>query len=235
MKKLIYLIIGIIFLISITNAQEYYADTLFEIKNNGEVNITGITNNEKLQPILTQELTSKIGPIWNFKINIDENFSEYIYEIIFPQGAEIQKIKTNSNYRITTNHEQIKIIGTGNNTTLNLEVSYIIKNQPENYFLIGVLIILIIIGISFFVYKNKKQKNELKSTINYDKDSLTERQLKIIELLEKNDGKITQAEIQKILNYPKAALSRNLETLEKKEIITKQRKGITMLIKIKNF
>ncbi|HNV00949.1 MAG TPA: winged helix-turn-helix transcriptional regulator [archaeon] len=94
-------------------------------------------------------------------------------------------------------------------------------------------IIIVIFGI-YYIIKNKKNSTKQNNNkITYDKDALTERQLKIMELLEKNDGKITQSELQKTLNYPKAALSRNLNSLEKKDIISKERKGMTMLVKIK--
>jgi len=54
-----------------------------------------------------------------------------------------------------------------------------------------------------------------------------------MDLIEENNGQIIQSEIQKKLNYSKAAISRNLKTLEKKDIIKKERKGMTMLITIR--
>lgn len=232
-------IILILLIISLTTpliqAEEFYADTLFEINENGETKISGTTNHPLLETKITQELTTKIGSKWIFEINNNDTFSEYVYEIRFPIGTEIEKIETNSNYRITTTNEQITIIGTGNQKPLNLKINYTIEKKEIDFtFIIIILLIIILISGAYFFLKNKKIRTfKTQNKPSYDKDALTERQLKIIESLEKNGGKITQSELQKTLNYPKAALSRNLDSLEKKEIITKERKGMTMLVKIK--
>jgi len=237
-NKIILLVLIILLIISQANASEYYADIIFQINENGETIISGTTNHPQLETKTTQELTTKNGPKWIFEINITDTFSEYVYEIILPTGTEIEKIETNSNYRIKTTNEQITIIGTGNEKPINVKVNYIINGNKTGINFMDTLIliigiIIVIFGI-YYIIKNKKNSTKQNNNkITYDKDALTERQLKIMELLEKNDGKITQSELQKTLNYPKAALSRNLNSLEKKDIISKERKGMTMLVKIK--
>ncbi len=235
-NKLILTIILFITLLTNTLSSEYYADLLIEVNENGESTFSGITNYELLQPKTSQEYTTKLGNKWTFQLDINETFSEYVYEIKFPIGTEIQNIQTNSSYRITTKDGRITLIGTGNETQLKIKTDYLIKkSELDPTIIIFTIIIFAIIVAGYLLLKNNKSKKENQTTKNliYDKDALTERQLKIIELLERNNGKITQAQLQKTLNYPKAALSRNLQTLEKKEIIEKERKGMTMLVKIK--
>lgn len=230
---ILFLLLIIILILPIIQAEEFYANTLFEINAMGETKISGITNYPGLEAKTTQELTSKIGSRWKFEINLKEIFSEYVYEIQFPSETEIEKIETNSNYRITTTNGQITVIGTGNQKPLNLIIYYTLEKKGNNFnLIILILLIIILITSAYFLLKKEQNKNKKQNKTIYDKDALTERQLKIMELVEKSNGKITQSEIQKILNYPKAALSRNLQTLEKKGIITKERKGMTMLVKI---
>ncbi|MDD3083540.1 MAG: winged helix-turn-helix transcriptional regulator [Candidatus ainarchaeum sp.] len=231
MKKII-LIAFFLTIISFSFAQEYYADITIDVLENGETIINGTSNHPILNSKTTQEYTSKQGEKWILEINTQNIFSEYIYEINFPQEVEIEQIETEGNYRITTKEGKIAIISVGKNLLLKIKIEYIFNKQKTiNYtnIIIIILIILIITGTYFLIKINKNKKNKT----TYDLDYLTERQLKIINLINENAGKITQAELQKKLNYPKASLSRNLNTLIKKEIIEKERKGMTMLIKIK--
>ena len=60
--------------------------------------------------------------------------------------------------------------------------------------------------------------------------TLLQRQLEIVNILEKENNNYTQSNLQKKLSLPKASLFRNLKGLEKKGIIRRERKGMTMLI-----
>lgn len=232
MKKIL-LICFILFLLTTISAEEYYADILIEIGENGDARISGITNHAELSPKISQEYTSKIGETWYFDLQLKDIFSEHIYEIVLPKGSEIQDIETTNSYRITTKEEKIVIIGLGENETINIKVKYtqsIISQTPDYSYLLILIVIIILITAGYFLLKNLPKKQ---APQNYDEDALTERQIKILKLVKNNGGKITQAEIQKTLNYPKAALSRNLDSLIKKDIIEKERKGMSMLVKIK--
>jgi len=237
--KLIFLIMLIWFCIN-TSAQEYYANIEFEIQNQGTTIISGPTNYPELNSKTTQELTSKNGKTWTFLIDTNEIFSEYSYKIILPENTQIQKIETTSTYFLETQNGAIVIEGYGENINLNLKILYTLTQTNSEIQLIPILggvLILIIIGFILFT-QLKKQKNiplaegkknsMLENT--FDVDTLSERQLDIVKQLEKKGGKTTQAEIQKILNLPKASLFRNISTLEKKGIIKKERKGMTMLL-----
>ena len=231
---LIYLCVGV-------NAQEFYANLNFEVQNEGNTIISGTTNSLELTPRTTQELTLKNGKTWTLFIDTNEIFSEYTYRIILPQNAQIQKIQTNSTYFLSTQNSQITIEGFGENIDLNIKINYTLTpkaSQPDLIFLLLGAIILIVIGtVGFVIFKkaqsntktNKKEETkEIQNT--FDENALTQRQLAIVEQLEKKNGQNTQAEIQKILQLPKASLFRNISTLEKKGIVKKERKGMTMLL-----
>jgi uncharacterized membrane protein len=237
--KLIILLILAIFCLNAT-AQEFYANLTFEVQNEGNTIISGTTNSFELTPQNTQELTNKNGKIWTLFIDTNEIFSEYSYKIILPVNSQIQKIQTNSNYFLSTQNSQIIIEGFGENVELKIEIEYTINQIEQNTQLIAMLaglIVLIIIGIVLFILikKNKAKTTPIgKETNNneniFDENALSQRQLDIVKQLEKKKGQTTQAEIQKILSLPKASLFRNLAGLEKKGIIKKERKGMTMLI-----
>jgi uncharacterized membrane protein len=55
----------------------------------------------------------------------------------------------------------------------------------------------------------------------------------IVETIQKNKGSITQAKLEKSLEIPKSSLSRNIESLVRKNILVKESKGMTNLIMIK--
>lgn len=236
MKNLLKLLtlLSIVLICTQINAQEYYADLTFEIQPDGMTNITGTTNYPPLNPKNTQELTSKIGKTWTLSIDTNYKFSEYTYKIMLPKGAKIQSINTTSTYFIQTLNDKILIEGFGEETDFNLKINYLIFQTEQNNFLLiigGIFALIIISGILFgFFIKIKKDKQIQNKKEDFDTDTLTERQLAIIKEIEKKNGKNTQAEIQKTLALPKASLFRNIATLEKKGIIKKERKGMTMLL-----
>jgi uncharacterized membrane protein len=222
------------------NAQEFYGNLTFEVQNEGNTIISGTTNSVELSPRTTQELTFKYGKTWTLFIDTNEIFSEYSYKIILPLNSQIQKIQTNSTYFLGTQNSNMIIEGFGENINLNLEINYTI-NQPEtemqlNTILLGALIIIIItLGLFLLLknYKVKPKENKKEEKLNeliFDENILTQRQLDIVKQLEKKGGQTTQVEIQKTLQLPKASLFRNILTLEKKGIVKKERKGMTMLL-----
>lgn len=219
------------FVITTANATEYYGDLYFNVNSQGTTNITGTTNHPLLQEKTTQEYTSKNMENWTFTINTQEIFSEYIYEITLPEKAELTKINTTDNYTTSTQNNRLIITGIGKNKSLVIEIKYIIPIQNEkNYFnettIVIILAIMLAAGLLLGVMIFNKNKN--KKIFSYNKEALTQRQLEIVKLVE--TGTNTQAELQKKLGYPKSSLSRNLDSLEKKGIIKKERKGMTMFV-----
>jgi uncharacterized membrane protein len=230
--------IALLILLPITNSQEYYADIALNVQNTGEVSISGNTSHPSLMQKTTEEFTSKKGAEWELTISLPDTFSEYIYQINFPKGTQLLDINTNSEYRLSTNENKITLTGIGQEKKLAIQVKY--KIIPDTIAPIGIetyiaalfLTAIIISGAYYFFMKRKGPHRTEKKT-KYNKDALTERQLQIINYLEKNNGKSTQAEIGKITNLPKASLSRNIDSLERKGIVQKERKGMTQLVSIK--
>ena len=241
MNKIYFVILITLCISTFSFAQEYYADLTITVSPTGEVSLSGTSNHPDLNSRSTQEFTSKKGNIWTLGITAHEQFSEYIYTIKFPQGTQIIDLNLPSTYRLSTENNELVITGTGEKIPFFIDADYTI-NQTQNtginsglFFILGIVIVF-----GTFLYfksltKNKSiEKKEETKKFTFNKDALSERQLQIVEYLEKHNGKATQAELQKVTNLPKASLSRNLDGLERKEIIQKERKGMTMLIFFKN-
>ena len=229
------ILLFLLLLCTIVTAQEYYANLEFDIQTQGSTTILGTTNYENLSPKTTQEFTSKNGKLWTFFANTNDLFSEYSYKITLPEGAKVQKIETKGTYIIQPQDNQIIIEGFGENIEFDIKIEYVLdlphkENSLFFEILIIVLVLLAIGGIIFFVFKKIKSKKNYEPKEEFDPDVLTQRQLMIVKEIEKKNGKNTQAEIQKTLNMPKASLFRNIKGLEKKGIIKKERKGMTMIL-----
>ena len=67
----------------------------------------------------------------------------------------------------------------------------------------------------------------------YNFKGLNQRQKEIMNLLIDKNTPLTQTEIQRELNIPKAAISRNIRGLEIKGLIEKEQIGMSNLIRIK--
>ena len=105
-----------------------------------------------------------------------------------------------------------------------------VKNTNNNniYFLIPIFT-LSTAGVLFIIYRTKRKK---KGKLNLK--TLPERQRRIIEILQKNKGTLTQAELEKKLKIPKASLSRNVDSLVRKNLIAKEQFGMTNRLTLKN-
>jgi len=245
MKRIVLLLAVLALILSGTHAQEYYADTVFDIANDGGVTISGATNHPELGAQVKEKLTSKTNGIWTITLNPSGDFSEYVYEIILPAGAQLIDTNSPTGNRIDSTNDRIRIIGTGEQTTYLVSARYITRAQPKEenltFVFVGLLLLVIILvgiwGAGELRKRKKCESGEIKTSLiekpKYNKEALTERQLQLVEYLEKGKGSATQAELQKQFELPKASLSRNLDTLERKGIITKERKGMTMLVMLK--
>ncbi len=240
MKNLILIALLALFIISTAHAAEYYADVILDISQDGSTIISGTTNHPKLDARTTAEFTSMQKGNWTFEIDLNETFSAYLFEIILPPKAQTTDIKISGEYRITTRDSRILIIASGEGQPLTAKIKY--TNQTENlqpnYIQIAAAIIIFIVIIFF---ANKRINNKDKKTLaqktetkkaHINKEALTERQVLIFEYLEKKGKSATQKEIETALHIPKASLSRNLAALERKELIKKEAKGMTMVISI---
>lgn len=239
MRKIIILVL---FLISINNifSQEYYADLSLDVDSKGDILISGVDSSNEFK--LNQRIpdyTSKDGKYWLINITSNQIYSNFIFDITLPKGAQINYIKTTPNFRIDEDSGRIKIIGTGENKKVTIIMQYQItdENNKENILknpnLIGVLGVIIGILITFILNRKKKEVITINQKENeIDFSIFPQRQKDIINILKKR-GKITQKELEIEMQIPKSSVSRNVRTLEIKSIIKKESVGSTNYISLK--
>ncbi|MFP4423968.1 MAG: helix-turn-helix transcriptional regulator [Candidatus Woesearchaeota archaeon] len=78
----------------------------------------------------------------------------------------------------------------------------------------------------------EKEKDINHEKLDAIKITLNENQLKIIEALLQKDGEASQTQIQYLTGVPKSSLSRNLEILAQKQVISKFYNGTSNYLKI---
>lgn len=229
----------IIYLPSIS-AENYYADITIEVDSSGFVTIDGITNHPDLLKKNTEIYTSKKQSYWLLNISKEGIFSDFVYVLTLPKESSINYIKSSGFISIEEKKGNLLVKGFGENESFSIIVQYQIEKLTENQMieldyisiiLIVSIIILIIISIVIIIKEKIKIKQPKYS--QYDFKGLNQRQKEIMNLLIDKNTPITQTEIQKELNIPKAAVSRNIRGLELKGLIEKEQIGMSNLIRIK--
>ena len=223
-----------------TSAQDYYADVKIDVDSYGFVTIDGTTNYPDLLAKNTEIYTSKKQSYWLLNITKDANFTDFVYVLTLPESSSINYIKTSGFIRIEDEQGKLIINGFGENKPFSIQVQYQIGKQTEEesikfdpvfIFLITVIIVLIAILIGIFV-KERVKIQDLKED-GYDFKGLNQRQKQIMNLLIDRKTHLTQTDIQRQLNIPKAAVSRNIRGLERKGLIEKEQIGMSNLIRLK--
>lgn len=215
------------------SSHHYYADIDIYVSNDGVAAIKGVTNHPLLNLSSTQEFTFKDKGYWFFNLTLDDEFSDFIYRLHLPSNAVVNYLKVSTPPRIESRSDEILIVATGENESLSILVQYQIvplkSSSLGGYMVIAVIIILVIIVLTILVFKRKTSSKR-----NYNIESLTKRQREIMRIIEKNKKPITQAALEKILKIPKSSLSRNIDSLVRKDIITKEGKGMSNVLFLKN-
>jgi uncharacterized membrane protein len=220
------------------HAQSYYADTSINLDETGLAVIIGQSNHPLLSSQETQALTSKKGSYWLFNLTTKESFSDYFVSIDFPKDVEINYIKAKGTFRITQD-QNLKLIVSGSKEPVEIIVQYTNKAQKADYSIyIDAAILLLCIFLFVFMYKKirnktKKPKEENKADeekIRLIRHTLTDVQKQILDILIESKEPISQKQIYHRLKLPKSTLSRNLETMQRKNIITKQSRGMVNVI-----
>ena len=151
--------------------------------------------------------------------------------------------------RIEEEQGKLTISGFGQNKSFSIIVQYqaekptnTIQTIDFSLFLVVINITLfIILIVSYFIYKSLWKKKENKkvmtntneNTTEFSFKGLSDRQKKIMDLLIKKNRPLSQSIIQKELDIPKAAVSRNINSLELKGLIEKEKIGMSNLIRLK--
>jgi uncharacterized membrane protein len=225
-------------------AIDYYADLTITVDPSGFVTIQGLTNHPNILVQNTEQYTSKQQSYWLLNITKPEHFSEFVYDLMLPQGSSISYLKSSGSIRIQENLGGLLIKGFGENESLQIIVQYQIQKQnqsfiQENLFYLIMLPIILLVGILllYFYLKEKKTRRQplpLKPTPPPPElKGLNTRQKQIIHLLYERNTPLTQTDIQKELHIPKASVSRNIHGLERKGLIEKEQIGMSNLIRLK--
>ncbi|MFH2028201.1 MAG: MarR family transcriptional regulator [Nanoarchaeota archaeon] len=236
-KRAIFLVLVMFLSIQLVHASDYYADIEIDVDEAGSVDISGTTNHDNLIVESSQDYTSKKQSYWLLDITFEEEFSDYVYVVNLPFGSSINYIKSAGSFRIETGNGKLSIKGYGNNKPLSIIIQYQIgKTDQNDYTSFIVALIFITMAVLFItsrVKKIKKRSKKHKEKNDHNLDGLTVRQKDIMRLLIEKDNPMTQKEIEKGLNIPKASISRNINSMELKGLIEKEKTGMTNIIKLK--
>jgi len=222
----------LIVLLTGAHAQEiYYADVGIDVGADGTASISGTTNHPMLMAGSTAGYTSKKGAYWVLNITTPETFSNYLYTLRMPGGSVINYMKTSGRVAIREEGSRIIIEGVGRDEPLMIVVQYSV--YPADYS--NVLVYLVfsaaaaLLAAVTYIYMKKAKRKPVKK--RYDPDTLTERQLMIVRLLEKSGGMATQKNLETSIKIPKSSLSRNIDSLVRKGVIKRERKGMTNIVR----
>jgi uncharacterized membrane protein len=229
----------ILIVLPVSAESDYYADITIDVDPSGFVTIEGITNYPDLLAKNTEVYTLKKQSYWLLNITKEEIFSDFVYVLTLPESSSVNYIKSSGSIRIEEDRGNLIINGFGENELFTIQVQYQIGKVTEESFkfdpifisLIAVIIVLIAILIGMFV-KNRKTTQVINKN-GYDLKGLNQRQKQIIKLLIDKKKPLTQTDIHRELNIPKAAVSRNIRRLELKGLIEKEQIGMSNLIRLK--
>lgn len=229
----------------------YYADINIDVDSDGSVSIVGDTNYSKFIDIVNaQYFTSKKAEYWTLNITSDEIFENYNFELNLPKYAKINYIKTTQYLKIEEENNRIKLIGHDKDKRFNLAVQYTLHpNQLyendtmmiNNFFVytIGLVFVLILLLYVFFKFGSQKYRGSIERRDDeqiekkiVDLNKLTQRQQDIVLLLQKYK-KLTQKQLQNKLQIPHSSVSRNVNSLQIKGIIIKDKVGQSNYISLK--
>jgi len=259
MKKSLHIILYCTLIIAIlstsTLATEYYIDQEIEIMENGDAVVDGITNVDLFSDLgldgdiiqgTTSELTSKSGKYWLVEYNNDQTISNYIIKIKFPKHVKINHIGSKSKLLVEDyeGHTILTFIGTDQILDIKVQYSFSGVDSNESFFMsYWFYLALIVVGLIIYLVgasgetkdktkKEHKQKTLNKTKLDTIKLTLNETQLKIVDALLDQDGECSQTKLRHLTGIPKASLSRNLELLSQKHVVSKYYNGTSNYIKV---
>ena len=250
-NKIILILLSISTILSLffpsTQAIDLYADLEITVDNAGFVSIGGNTNYPDLIVENSEEYTSKTQSLWTLNITKNVTFSDFIFSIILPEHTEIRSISSSGSTLISEESGNLVIKGYGSNESLSIVIKYQTDKILEtvgvfglDLFTLVLIVCIFVLIICFLIVLFRVDKRE-KPIFSDKKDDapqpelkgLNDRQKKIMTLLQKSNIALTQTDIQRELNMPKASVSRNIRRLELKGLIEKEQIGMSNLIRLK--
>jgi uncharacterized membrane protein len=245
-KFLLLALLGFLLVVSFPShhAAEYYADLTISVDPAGFVTIGGLTNYPNLTVQSTALYTSKQQSYWVLNITKTETFSEFVYDLTLPKGSSITYIRSSGSLRIEEEFGNLILRGFGENESFSLLIQYQLEKQQTSFlqenlvYLILLPAILLVSLLLIFFYRREKTTELIVPEIGEKQPlgelkGLNHRQKQIIQLLHERNIPLTQTDIQKELQIPKASVSRNIHGLERKGLIEKEQIGMSNLIRLK--
>lgn len=223
-----------VLLSSFVYSQEYYADILFDVHSDGIISMKGDSNYVLFQDSnYLNMLTQKQKGVWLFSLSTEEEFSDAIITVKLPPRAVITYLKVPQLSSIEDTNSGIHITSVVEDKPVLILIQYTIA--PKTPFGLSLLYVYIIGGVMllagvyylYVLYLQFKKKEQQQYA------HLTTRQQEILRVIQRQGGLVTQATIEKLLQMPKSSLSRNIDSLVKKEMIEKKVTGMTNTLFIK--
>jgi len=202
------------------------------------VTTTGISDVPSLPLGTSENYTSKVKSTWTVNISAPEVLDTFVYAIALPPGAIVNYV-SGKNARITTDGDSIVVRGAGSDLPLSVAVQYSLGEPQRNYswlqFGIGVLLAILLAGmLRMLQRRTAKPHVQSKPVVDLEDkgvptyiEGLPKRQQVIIELLRKAGGTLTQRQVELALKLPKSSVSRNVESLRRRGIISKAQTGMS--------
>jgi hypothetical protein len=231
------------------SAFSYYADVIFDVDAYGVVRVSGTMNSPYLVELQnvsqTSSLTSKQKEIWTINISDYAIYDNLIYEVILPKNSIISYVDSSVKARIHIRDGHPVIVGLGDSDILRVVIQYEVfipaqeQLNPLWFFvwLVGIILLALLIFYGGYTILHKRlRKNPYAQTehihpkaTHIDFRGLTDRQEEIVKfIIEK--GSATQTEIADALKLPKAAVSRNVHTLENRRIVKILTRGMSNVV-----
>jgi uncharacterized membrane protein len=220
----------------LVQAEPYYADVSVEVDESGVSHVSSISNHPLLQERTSDSLTSKRGGYWLFNLTLPEEdvFSDFVYTVNLPEGAEVNYVKTTGQFRIISSEGRISVSGTGSDMRMSVLIQYRLSSLEETeglwYLLPVALFIILALGIYLRFLKRRSITEEAYEPFL---DVLTERQKSILRMISESDKPINQSLICERLDLPKSSVSRNVNSLVRLGLVEKTRVGMSTFLSLK--
>ncbi|MCK5107451.1 MAG: hypothetical protein KAQ83_01875, partial [Nanoarchaeota archaeon] len=245
-KPLILGFLVLILLISTAEANTFINEKI-TLDTSGFALVEGETNIDVLSEIkpedniingYTDELTKKDGP-WFFSYSTDEIMKAYMIKVYLPSGSDIHNINTDSKVFMSVDNNKHLLTFSGQNESFDIEIEYSYQRTRSpiksygtiiayvGFFILLSLLIFFTLLLVKYIAKKNIQNNKIlnQEKLKTVRLTLNENQLKIIDALIEKKGEASQTQLKYLTSIPKSSLSRNLEIMAQKSIISKYYNG----------
>lgn len=219
-----------VFSASLVSADSYYADVDVYVDSGGVARFEGVSNHPGLAEGVSLEKVF-IGSgysLFNLSLGEDDLFTDFLFRVHLPEGSAINYVKTKGMFLIRGREGRLVVSVHGSDKPVQILVQYRQGEVDEDggsvwaapgFF--GILA-LAVLGV-FLVWRAGGKRPDV---------ALTARQKKIYEHLKSSGKPVNQSEISGHLGIPKASVSRNLDTMEKKGVVVRERMGVSTMVRL---